>query len=89
MRPIKIGANVWIGLNAVILDGVAIGDRSGIGAGSAVTKDTPPDCVAVGHPCRVIKTITHSEMPADEELDEMWADLHDFYYQQNTQLNNL
>ncbi|MDD9178746.1 MULTISPECIES: sugar O-acetyltransferase [Aliivibrio] len=74
-NPIKIGDNVWIGANAVILDGVTIGDRSVIGAGSVVTKDIPPDCVAVGNPCRVIKTITHSEMPTDEELDEMWADL--------------
>ncbi len=74
-NPIKIGDNVWVGANAVILDGVTIGDRSVIGAGSVVTKDIPPDCVAVGNPCRVIKTITHSEMPTDEELDEMWADL--------------
>ncbi|MCP3698572.1 MAG: sugar O-acetyltransferase [Aliivibrio sp.] len=70
-NPIKIGDNVWVGANAVILDGVTIGDRSVIGAGSVVTKDIPPDCVAVGNPCRVIKTITHSEMPTDEELDEM------------------
>ncbi len=74
-NPIKIGDNVWVGANAVILDGVTIGDRSVIGAGSVVTKDIPPDCVAVGNPCRVIKTITHSEMPTDEELNEMWADL--------------
>ncbi|MUK39046.1 sugar O-acetyltransferase [Aliivibrio fischeri] len=74
-NPIKIGDNVWIGANAVILDGVTIGDRSVIGAGSVVTKDIPPDCVAVGNPCRVIKTITHSDMPSDDELDEMWAGL--------------
>ncbi|MDD9157603.1 sugar O-acetyltransferase [Aliivibrio sp. S4TY2] len=74
-NPIKIGDNVWIGANAVILDGVTIGDRSVIGAGSVVTKDIPSDCVAVGNPCRVIKTITHSEMPTDEDLEEMWASL--------------
>lgn len=73
-NPITIGANVWVGANAVILDGVTIGERSVIGAGSVVTKDIPADSVAVGAPCRVIKTITHSKMPTDEELDAMWAE---------------
>jgi len=58
-----------------ILDGVTIGNRSVIGAGSVVTKDIPPDCIAVGNPCRVFKTITHPEMPTNEELNEMWVDL--------------
>ncbi|GLR74463.1 sugar O-acetyltransferase [Aliivibrio sifiae] len=74
-NPITIGNNVWIGANSVILDGVTIGDRSIIGAGSIITKDIPSDCVAVGNPCRVIKSISHSEMPTDEELDEMWRPL--------------
>lgn len=74
-NPIVIGDNVWIGANSVILDGVTIGDRSIIGAGSIVTKDIPSDCVAVGNPCRVIKSISHSEMPTDEELDKMWRPL--------------
>ncbi|OCH18896.1 MULTISPECIES: sugar O-acetyltransferase [unclassified Aliivibrio] len=76
-NPIVIGDNVWIGANSVILDGVTIGDRSIIGAGSIVTKDIPSDCVAVGNPCRVIKSISHSKMPTNEELDEMWLPLFD------------
>ena len=76
-NPIVIGDNVWIGANSVILDGVTIGDRSIIGAGSIVTKDIPSDCVAVGNPCRVIKSISHSKMPTDEELDVMWGSLMD------------
>lgn len=74
-NPIVIGDNVWIGANSVILDGVTIGNRSIIGAGSIVTKDIPSDCVAVGNPCRVIKSISHSKMPTNEELDEMWLPL--------------
>jgi maltose O-acetyltransferase len=74
-NPIVIGYNVWIGANSVILDGVTIGNRSIIGAGSIVTKDIPSDCVAVGNPCRVIKSISHSKMPTNEELDEMWLPL--------------
>ncbi|SON52923.1 sugar O-acetyltransferase [Vibrio tapetis] len=74
-NPIVIGDNVWIGAKAVILDGVTIGDRSVIGAGSVVTKDIPSDVVAVGNPCRVIKQIVHSEMPSDEEIEAMWEGL--------------
>ena len=56
-RPVRIGANVWIGASVTILPGVTIGDRSVIGAGSLVLRDIPPDVVAVGSPARVIRSI--------------------------------
>jgi galactoside O-acetyltransferase len=56
--PVHIGNNVWIGANAVVLPGVTIGDNSVIGAGSVVTKDIPPNVVAVGNPCRVLREIS-------------------------------
>lgn len=56
-RPVTIGANVWIGANAVVLPGVTIGENSVIGAGSVVTKDIPANVVAVGNPCRVLRPI--------------------------------
>ena len=56
-RPIRVGDNVWIGANVCVLPGVAIGDNSVIGAGSVVVRDIPANSVAVGNPCRVIKTI--------------------------------
>lgn len=55
--PIRIGDNVWIGANAVILGGVTIGNNTVIGAGSVVTHDLPADVVAVGVPCRVMRSI--------------------------------
>lgn len=55
--PVKIGNNVWIGGGAIICPGVTIGDNITIGAGSVVTKDIPDNVVAVGNPCRVIKTV--------------------------------
>lgn len=55
--PVKIGSGCWIGGGVIILPGVTIGDGSVIGAGSVVTKDILANCVAVGNPCRVIKTI--------------------------------
>jgi len=54
---IEIGDNVWIGGGSVILPGVSIGEGCTIGAGSVVTKSIPPRSVAVGNPCRVIKSV--------------------------------
>ena len=56
-KPITVGNNVWFGGNVIVLGGVAIGDNSVIGAGSVVTRDIPPNSVAVGNPCRVIKEL--------------------------------
>lgn len=58
-KPIKVGNNVWIGGNVIVLPGVIIGDNVVIGAGSVVTKDIPSNVVAVGNPCKVIKEILH------------------------------
>jgi len=53
--PVIIEDHVWIGTRAVILPGVRIGSRAVIGAGSIVTKDIPPRCVAAGNPARVLR----------------------------------
>ncbi|WP_319580743.1 sugar O-acetyltransferase [uncultured Methanospirillum sp.] len=55
--PVTIGDNVWIGGGSIILPGVTIRNNSVIGAGSVVTKDIPDDVVAVGNPCRVMRSI--------------------------------
>lgn len=61
-KPITIGSNVWIGAHATILAGVEIGDNTVVGAGSVVTRSLPANVVAVGVPCRVLRSIT----PADK-----------------------
>lgn len=53
---IVIEDDVWIGANCVVLDGVTIGTGCVIGAGSVVTKSIPPYSIAVGNPCKVIKS---------------------------------
>ena len=55
-KQIVIEDEVWIGANSVITAGVSIGKHSIIGAGSVVTKNIPPFCIAVGNPAKVIKS---------------------------------
>ncbi len=57
--PITVGNNVWIGGNVVVLPGISIGDNVVIGAGSVVTKNIPPNVIAAGNPCRIIKEINN------------------------------
>lgn len=60
-EPITIGDNAWIGAGSLILPGVSIGENSVIGAGSVVTRDIPPNVVAVGSPCRVLREINERD----------------------------
>lgn len=52
-RP-RIGNNVKICCNAIVLGGITIGDNVVIGAGSIVTKSIPPNCTVIGNPARII-----------------------------------
>ena len=54
---VSIGNNVFIGADSVVLPGVSIGDNVIIGANSTVTKDIPPNSVAVGSPAQVVSTL--------------------------------
>lgn len=56
-RPIAIGDNVWLGGGVIVCPGVTIGENTVVGAGAVVTKDLPPNVVAVGNPARVIRHI--------------------------------
>lgn len=62
--PIVIEDNVWLGTGVIVNPGVTIGRNSVIGAGSVVTKSIPPDVVAAGVPCRVLRPITASDREA-------------------------
>ena len=53
-KPVVIGNNVWIGMNACILPGIVIGDNSIIGAGSVVIKDILKAGTYAGNPARII-----------------------------------
>jgi acetyltransferase-like isoleucine patch superfamily enzyme len=60
--PIRIGRNVWIGFDCVILPGVTIGDGSVVGARSVVTEDVPPFTIVAGNPARAIRRIESDEI---------------------------
>jgi len=66
--PVIIEDNVWIGSKAVILPGVRIGSHAVIGAGSIVTKDIPPRCVAAGNPARVLRHLTELALALPDTL---------------------
>lgn len=54
-KPLTIGDNVWIGMNAVLLPGIRVGNNVAIGASAVVNRDLPDDVIAVGNPCRIVK----------------------------------
>lgn len=59
--PVTIGDGCWLGGGVIVLPGVKIGSGCVIGAGSVVTGDIPPNSLAVGNPCRVIRAINQKK----------------------------
>ena len=55
MAPVRIQSKAWVGFNVSILKGVTVGEGAVIGAGSVVTKDVPPNTIAVGNPAQVVR----------------------------------
>jgi len=52
---IQVGHDVWFGMEATVMPGVAIGNGAVIGSRAVVAKDVPDYCVAVGNPATVVK----------------------------------
>jgi len=69
--PIRIGKHCWIGMNAVILPGVELGDHTIVGAGSVVTQSFPEGfCILGGIPARIIRKLSPEELiPASGRED--------------------
>ncbi|WP_091665776.1 sugar O-acetyltransferase [Micromonospora auratinigra] len=59
-QPITIGDNVWLGGGVIVLAGVTIGENTVVGAGAVVTRDLPPNVVAVGNPARPIRSVENA-----------------------------
>ncbi len=73
-HPCHIGNDVWIGMNAIVMDGVTIGDGAVVGAGAIVTKDVPPYAIVVGIPAKILK-YRFDEKTIAELLELKWYDL--------------
>jgi len=58
---VRLGNDVFIGVNSVILRDVTIGDYSIVGAGSVVTKDVPSNVVVAGNPARIIRKLSSTK----------------------------
>ena len=56
-QPVVVEDHVWIGSRVVILPGVRVGHHSAVGAGSVVTNDVPPYCLAADNPARVVRRL--------------------------------
>ncbi len=52
---VVIGHDVYIGVEAVVLSGVTIGDGAVVGARSVVTRDVPPYAVVTGSPAAQVR----------------------------------
>src|SRR5258706_10341335 len=59
--PIVIGDDVWLGMNVTVLNGVEIGSRTVVGAGSIVTRSLPAQVIAAGQPAVVIRKLRDYE----------------------------
>ena len=55
---VRIGNDVFIGVNSVILRNVTIGDNAIIGACSLVSEDIPPNTLAMGIPAKVVRALS-------------------------------
>lgn len=53
--PVRLGSDVWVGANAIIMGGIEIGDGVIIAAGAVVTKNIQPYAVVAGIPAKIIK----------------------------------
>ena len=74
--PVRIGDDVFIGKNAIILPGVTIGSRVIVGAGAVVGKDVPDNSVVAGNPARIIRSLDeHLAVIEGRTRSYPWHDL--------------
>ena len=69
-KPIIIGDDCWLAANVTVCGGAVIGNGCVIAAGSVVTGAIPPNSLAGGIPCKVIRTL--SEKDSIELKKELW-----------------
>jgi len=63
--PVTIKRGAWLGVGAIIMPGVTVGENAVVGAGAVVTRSIPDRAIAVGVPARVIKQIIKNNIPRE------------------------
>jgi len=63
--PVTIEDDAWIGMNAVILQGVRIGKGAIVGAGAVVTRDVPAWNIVMGVPARIVSQRSNAPVVED------------------------
>jgi acetyltransferase-like isoleucine patch superfamily enzyme len=61
IAPVRIGDNVWVGLEVGILPGAIIGENSVVSYGAICAREFPPNSVIMGNPARVISRIPDAD----------------------------
>lgn len=69
----RVGNDVWIGFDSLIMPGVQIGDGAIIASRSVVVKDVPPYAIAGGNPASTIR-LRFAEEIISELLKIRWWD---------------
>lgn len=82
-----IGNDVWIGVKAIIMQGVSIGDGAVIGAGAIVTNDVPPYAIVGGVPAKIIR-YRFEESLIKKLLQTKWWNLNDEQLRQYSNVMN-
>lgn len=74
LKWVEVGSDVWIGANAIILDGVRIGHGAIVAAGAVVTNDVPPYAIVGGVSAKLIKYRFKPDV-IDSLLEWQWWNL--------------
>lgn len=75
LRPTKVGRDVWIGANSVIMAGVEIGDGSIVAAGSVVNRDISPCEIHGGVPNKKLRDRFPDETSTGKHLEAIRASI--------------
>jgi acetyltransferase-like isoleucine patch superfamily enzyme len=65
---VRILENSFVGVNTIVMPGVTIGPNAVVGAGSVVTHDVPPGCVAVGNPAKVLRSLEEYQAQYEQKM---------------------
>lgn len=69
-----IGHDVWIGRDAIVMEGVRVGIGAAIAARSVVTRDVPPYAVVAGMPAKIVR-FRHGPEVIDGLVESAWWEL--------------